>query len=204
MLFRSIEPFGACNQFVTLSTSKHGEQGRIQLNLLFQPAIIVKTRKNTSTFTSAGRTMTQLGSLPIAAGKGVLGVFKHKDKDHEHESLHDSIAAGKGVLHGIFKHKDHDHESLQDGRVSTSTALLSSPAPALQEAPVNNVLEPGLAAFPTKAYIDTPPGCNEPGMLQVVAASAVLSDDSKAYVVLRVGDKEVKTKHSAKTTHPEW
>ncbi|KAF8624817.1 hypothetical protein AX15_005704 [Amanita polypyramis BW_CC] len=176
----TIESFQACNQFVSLSTSKHGEQGRVQLSLLFQPLIIVKTRKNTSTFTSAGRTMTQLGGLPIAASKGVF----------------------QGVA-GVFKHKDRDSESLQDGRVPTSVPFPSAPPP--HETPTSDVLEPGQAAFPTKTSIDnTRPACNEPGMLRVVVTSATLSDDSKAYVVLRVGDKEVKTKHSAKTTHPEW
>ena len=49
---------------------------------MFQPEIIVKSRKNTSTFSTAGRAMTQFGGLPVQAGKGVFhgvtGVFKGK------------------------------------------------------------------------------------------------------------------------------
>jgi hypothetical protein len=53
---------------------------------MFQPEIIAKSRKSTSTFSTAGRAMTQFGGLPVSAGKGVLhgvtGVFKRKDDDH--------------------------------------------------------------------------------------------------------------------------
>lgn len=121
--------------------------------------------------------MTQLGGLPVSAGKdvlrGVAGVFKHhKDR----EALHDIHAPAASTVPAV-----------------------------LQEATTNDSLDSSLAAVPTKPSLDSnAPPSNEPGTLKVVVVNGSLSDDSKAYLVLRVGDKEVKTKHSAKTTHPEW
>ncbi|KAK2462016.1 hypothetical protein APHAL10511_006479 [Amanita phalloides] len=222
-----IEAFQAHDQVVTLS-GKHGEKGFVRVNLLFQPKIIVKTRKNTSTFTSAGRAMTQLGGFPVSAGKGVLqgvaGVFKHKDSESslvapppptrpEETSTSAArvvglpVSAGKGVLHGVagvFKHRDH-HEPLHDAH--TSAAPIPIPtlalAPPPEETVTNNALQP--SPVPTHSSIDSNgPPSNEAGTLRVGVISGSLSDDSKAYVVLRVGDREVKTKHSAKTARPEW
>lgn len=125
--------------------------------------------------------MTVLGGLPVSAGKGVLhgvtGVFKHR-KDRDHKSSHD---------------------------IPLIPAHPTAPA-ALQEATTTSSLESSLAGVPTKPSIDsTAPPSNEPGTLKVVVVNGTLSDESKAYVVLRVGNKEVKTKHSAKATqHPEW
>lgn len=83
----SIEPFAASEQIVSLSSVKHGEKGQIRVRLVFQPEIIAKSRKATSTFSSAGRAMTQIGVLPVSAGKGVVhgvaGVFKRKDKQED-------------------------------------------------------------------------------------------------------------------------
>lgn len=57
---------------------------------MFQPEIIAKSRKATSTFSTAGRTVTQIGGLPVHAGKGVIhgvaGVFGRKH-EKERESL---------------------------------------------------------------------------------------------------------------------
>ncbi|EAU89251.1 transmembrane protein [Coprinopsis cinerea okayama7 len=70
---QSLEPFRATERIIALSTPKHGQKGRIRLQLLFNPMIIAKTRKTASTFTSVGgRAMTQIGALPVNAGKGVL------------------------------------------------------------------------------------------------------------------------------------
>lgn len=164
----NIEPLQATDQVIALSLPNSGEKGHIRLNLLFTPKIIAKSRKNTSTF-SAGRAMTQLGGLPVTAGKGVI---------HS--------------VTGVFKRGDNEV-------VPIPTAAVA------QAAPVENGSEPNQAAFPTKAAMDnTLPANQEPGILRVVAGSASLTDESKAYVVLRVGDREVKTKYSPKTNHPEW
>ena len=79
----------AVEQVVNLFSSKHGEKGEVRLRLVFQPKIVAKTRKQTSTFIGAGRAMTQIGTnigaIPLSAGKGVFhgvtGVFKHKEHE---------------------------------------------------------------------------------------------------------------------------
>jgi Ca2+-dependent lipid-binding protein len=84
-----IEPFQASELDLPLVT-KHGEKGHIKVRLMFQPEIIAKSRKNTSTFSSAGRAMTQIGGLPVHAGKGVItgvkGLF-HRDKGSDDDTL---------------------------------------------------------------------------------------------------------------------
>lgn len=67
---------------IHLVSTKHGEKGKVRLRLNFQPEIIAKTRKNTSTFTNAGRAMTTIGAMPISAGLGAFtSVFKHKEQE---------------------------------------------------------------------------------------------------------------------------
>ena len=143
--------------------------------------------------------MTQLGGLPVSAGKGILqgvgGVFKHhKDQGSSSSSSHVI------PLSPAKQHKDRDPESSHDIPLTSAYSTVPS---AIQEATTTSSFESSLAA--TKPSIDSnPPPSNEPGTLKVVVVNGSLSDESKAYVVLRVGNKEVKTKHSTKTTHPEW
>lgn len=72
-------------QVVNLVSPKLGEKGEVRLRLVFQPKIVAKTRKQTSTFLDAGRAMTQIGAIPLSAGKGVFqgvtGVFRHKEHE---------------------------------------------------------------------------------------------------------------------------
>jgi Ca2+-dependent lipid-binding protein len=81
-----LEPFQSVERTFDLSSSK-GQSGHVRLRLMFMPEIIAKSRKNTSTFSTAGRAMTQFGGLPVHAGKGVLhgvtGVFKKGNKDED-------------------------------------------------------------------------------------------------------------------------
>ncbi|KAJ7693677.1 C2 domain-containing protein [Mycena rosella] len=81
------EPFESVERTLDLVSAK-GQHGHIRVRLMFQPEIIAKSRKNTSTFSTAGRAMTQFGGLPVSAGKGVLhgvtGVFKKGGKEEEH------------------------------------------------------------------------------------------------------------------------
>ncbi|KAF6766075.1 transmembrane protein [Ephemerocybe angulata] len=72
----SIEAFELSEQNIPLYTPKHGQKGHVRVRLVFQPAIIAKTRKNTSTLTSTGRALTQIGGLPARGGTRVLNVFK--------------------------------------------------------------------------------------------------------------------------------
>ncbi|KAK7064548.1 C2 domain-containing protein [Favolaschia claudopus] len=81
-----LEPFEATERTLELQSSK-GPSGSVRVRLMFLPEIIAKSRKNTSTFSGAGRAMTQIGGMPIHAGKGVIhgvtGVFKKGHKDDE-------------------------------------------------------------------------------------------------------------------------
>ncbi|KAF8807280.1 transmembrane protein [Phlegmacium glaucopus] len=81
----TIEPMQSVERVISLVSTKHGEKGEVRLRLVFRPMIIAKTRKNTSTFTSAGRAMTTIGAMPLSAGLGVFhgvtGVFKHKEHE---------------------------------------------------------------------------------------------------------------------------
>jgi Ca2+-dependent lipid-binding protein len=169
-----IEPFEAQERLINLVTPKHGQKGQIRVRMVFQPEIIAKSRKNTSTFTSAGRAMTQFGGLPASAGRGVFhgvtGVFK-RDKEPEEPS---------GVPTG-----------LPAGQNSQPVGVSDHPQMAT-------------AAFPSAE--NSPPMTHEPGSLRVTVLDAkdLSHHDAKPYVTLRLGDKEIKTKHTAKTDTPQW
>jgi len=98
----SIEPLLAVEQVVNLVSPKLGEKGEVRLRLMFQPKIVAKTRKQTSTFMDAGRAMTQIGAIPLSAGKGVFqgvtGVFRHKEETIPEDSFGENPhAAGNNV-----------------------------------------------------------------------------------------------------------
>ncbi|RPD58353.1 tricalbin [Lentinus tigrinus ALCF2SS1-6] len=171
----NIEPFTAVERSLPLSSAKHGDKGEIRLRLLFTPEIIVKSRKNTSTFSTAGRAMTQFGHLPVGAGKGVI----------------------HGVT-GVFKRRN------SSGSESSSDDRRELPAGVVAK-PIDYAVEGGGAAFPASASASN--GNNaEPGTLRVVVKDAkdLSTADIKPYVVVRVGDKEQKTRHAHKTATPEW
>lgn len=172
-----LEPFRGIERTVTLSHHKIGDKGSVRIRLLFTPEIIVKARKNTSTFSTAGRAMTQIGHIPASAGKGVFhgvtGVFK-RDKDRGSDGSSDE----GGVP-----------DTLPAGQAS---APIGNGSGDYMEA----------AAFPSGNAGNR----KEPGTLRVVVKDAkdMATSDIKPYVTLRVGDKEVKTKHVSKTETPEW
>ncbi|KAG1757254.1 C2 domain-containing protein [Suillus lakei] len=182
---RDIEPFEAAEQMIELSSEKHGAKGHVTIRLIFQPEIIAKSRKATSTFSSAGRAMTQIGSLPFGAGKGVVrgigNVFK-RDFGGSHEKLEvphavPEAAAGQ-ASRPIGEHTANEY----------TTAPTASAFPSLSRTP----------------SLSGPP--SEPGTLRVTMISAkdVSMAETKPYAVIRVGDKEFKTKHGNKTSSPEW
>jgi Ca2+-dependent lipid-binding protein len=172
----TIEPFQANEQIVNLSSTKHGDQGSVRVRLVFQPEIIAKSRKATSTFTSAGRAMTTIGGLPVHAGKGVV----------------------HGVA-GIFKRKDN---SSDDDVVGSVPANLSS-GQATMPVAASDAKEMKVAAFPSSDDLHGP--SNEPGTLRVTVLDAkdLSQSDVKPYATIRLGDKEFKTKH-VKSLTPEW
>ncbi|KAG2155499.1 C2 domain-containing protein [Suillus clintonianus] len=180
---RDIEPFEAAEQVIELSSEKHGAKGHVAIRLIFQPEIIAKSRKATSTFSSAGRAMTQIGSLPFGAGKGVVrgigNVFK-RDFGGSHEKL-DVPHAVPEVAAGQASRPIGEQTAGED----------TTPAPVF----------PSLSRTPSASG---PP--SEPGTLRVTMMSAkdVSMAETKPYAVIRVGDKEFKTKHGNKTSSPEW
>ncbi|KAG1783596.1 C2 domain-containing protein [Suillus placidus] len=180
-----IEPFEAAEQIIELSSEKHGAKGHVAIRLIFQPEIIAKSRKATSTFSSAGRAMTQIGSLPFGAGKGVVrgigNVFK-REFGGSHEKL-DVPPAIPEAAAGQASRPIGEHTADEDTNVTAPSAFLSlSRTPSLLGPP------------------------SEPGTLRVTMISAkdVSMADTKPYAVIRVGDKEFKTKHGIKTSSPEW
>ncbi|KAG2156538.1 C2 domain-containing protein [Suillus bovinus] len=182
---RDIEPFEAAEQIIELTSEKHGAKGYIAIRLVFQPEIIAKSRKQTSTFSSAGRAMTHIGSLPFGAGKGVVRGIGHvfkKDFGNSHEKLDVPHAIPEAAA-GQASRPIGEHTT--DEATSAPTA---SPFFSLSRTP----------------SLSGPP--SEPGTLRVTMISAkdVSMADAKPYAVMRVGDKEFKTKHGNKTSSPEW
>jgi len=180
-----IEPLVAIDRTLALSSEKRGAKGQIEISMVFQPGIIMRARKSTSTFSAAGRTMTAIGSAPISAGKGVLqgvaGVFR-RGKDSEDE-------------HNFF------------GR-STQPEPKAVAVPDIQGTQISQPVRDGerlggLSAADTNGH-SAPP---ESGVLKVLILDAkdlVGGPDVKPYAVARIGEKEFKTKHTGKTVAPEW
>ena len=147
----------------------------------------MKSRKSTSTFSAAGRTMTAIGSAPISAGKGVLqgvaGVFR-RGKDSEDE-------------HSFF------------GFSSSSASEPKAVAPNVPGTQVSHqpVGEGERSAVATASDTNGQSAPQEPGVLRVSILDAkdlTGGPDVKPYAVVRLGEKEFKTKHAGKTVAPEW
>ncbi len=185
-----LEPFAAVERTILLSHDKHGEQGEIKLKFLFTPEIIARRRKQTSTFSSAGRAMTQIGGLPFAGVKEVghgVGKVGH-------------------TVGGVFK-RDHAKKNSVD--TSNGSSMLEAPS-GQSSAPLGTTDGNGMA-FPAKVGMDAgemqlP---SEPGVLRVGIIGAKdlpvhEGDMPKPYVVVKIADKEQKTKHAGKTVTPEW
>lgn len=178
-----LEPFNGVEREISLSHNKHGDKGRVSVRLMFQPEIIVKSRKNTSTFSTAGRAMTQIGHLPVGAGKGVL----------------------HGVT-GVFR-RGNGSDS-EDDKVSVKD-FSTMPAAGQASMPLNGngtSLSAAAAGFATSnGNASTTALAAEPGTLRVTVLDAkdLSTADVKPFVTVRIGDKEQKTKH-VKSATPEW
>lgn len=193
-----IEPFCAVEIPVRLSSGKPGARGEIRVRLVFQPEIIAKSRKNTSTFSAAGRAMTQIGSAPLGAGKGVMhgvgnvgklgkGMFGRQPKTIEE-------ANDMGMTEPVVA---------QTPVAPPSRALPTAPAPAVPRAVDTAIAHTAIVEEP--AQPQTPSG----GIMKVTIVGAKdvpLGGESsvKPYVLLRAGKDEFKTKHSGKTQAPQW
>jgi Ca2+-dependent lipid-binding protein len=170
-----LEPFQSTERSLYLSHQKHGDKGEIRIRLLFTPEIIAKARKNTSTFSTAGRAMTNIGHIPANAGKGVLGVFK-REKDY----------AKNG--------KDDDAQSIPE--LPAGQASL----PARMSESITSVGRTSVDANGSSLASSIAPGALK---VTVISAKDLSTSDVKPYVTARLGDREHKTKHS-KSANPEW
>jgi C2 domain len=147
--------------------------------------------------------MTQVGALPLGAGKGLM---------------HGVEAAGKNVI-GVF---------MRDHGVSGSKTSLEIPPNGHPRKSLDNILPTTQLSRPAdytdRAFAELPPSNIVPaqvsnggprvpddfGVLKVTIlgakdlVGASVGDTVKPYVVVKVGDKEQKTKHTGKTVTPEW
>lgn len=178
-----IEPFEAAERIVSLSHAKHGDKGHIRVRFMFQPEIIARTRTKTSTFSSAGRAVTQIGGLPLAGG----------------EKVFHGVGRVGGGIGKVFKR---DHAKAQESISSAEDAPAGQSS--VPVAPDSSSLH-GSAVFPSTPGNGRGSPTQDAGTLRVTVLDAKdLSDnDAKPYVTIRVGDKEYKTKH-IKGAAPQW
>ncbi|KAG8807297.1 hypothetical protein FRC17_004528 [Serendipita sp. 399] len=206
-------------QSLPLHSSKLGQKGFVRVRLLFTPQIVAKSRKSTSTFSAAGRAVTQVGAAPISVGKGVVGGVGAAGKG----MVGGVTSVGKGVK-GIFGGK----KSVEVGDIGSpttpATASTTSPPntagmPAVHEPPSTQIVEPipgapGVPGYSVSNNSQTFPstsanGGSLEGTLRVVVQQGRDLADSdgdqvRPYVILTLGGKELKTKHLSKTNNPDW
>jgi hypothetical protein len=214
----TLEPFIAEERIVHLSNGKSGEKGTIRVNLVFQPEVIMRERKNTSTFSNAGRTMTMVGAAPIAVTKGVgkgvfvggkgvalgvgsvggfagrhLGLLKKKDAvgDEGPEEAH--VPNGEVTAHDFVAANEPGSGAANNGAGDGLDVAATA-----TDAPTASAFAEGMATGST----------SESGILSVTCVSAqglpTGSHEAKAYLHLKLGDKSLKTAHGKASSEPEW
>ncbi|KAG9128333.1 hypothetical protein FRC07_000841 [Ceratobasidium sp. 392] len=186
-----LAPFESTVRTITLSSPKHGEKGQIRIRMVFRPEIIAKARTKTSTFSTAGRAMTQMGGLPLGAGRSVgrkaRGLFGRGDKDSSAEDLPEPAPAPVPVP--VVEGNGNANGSANGAANGTLGGSMGSAA--------------GMAAKPMASPA---PG---PGTLRVTLlrardlAGIEEGDVAKPFVVLKIGDRDHKSKH-VKSNTPEW
>jgi Ca2+-dependent lipid-binding protein len=200
-----LEPFVSIEKPVQLHHPKLGNKASVRLRFIFTPEIIAKSRKNTSTFSTAGRAMTQIGVTPVVVGKGVVtGVVTGVGMGVG--------TVGKGVK-SIFK-KEGSKITIEEPVVlEVPSASVSQPVPVSAVQLGQNGAGSGSAmAFPQRST--SPPVSNYssitlPGTLrvEVIEGSDLMAADGdpvRPYVVASIGETEHKTKHVSKTNTPLW
>ncbi len=200
----SLEPFEATEQHVQLVSSKHGRKGTVHIRMVFQPEVIMRTRKNTSTFSNAGRAMTTVAGAPIAVGKGVGKGVVHGGMGVVHGVGHVGGFAGRLVKRGHSKNGSEDavlEEAYQlapppaEGVEAVDLGVTNGGASPAQDISMASALREGAAAPQI-----------EGGTLLVtcVTAKELQGGDVKPYLQLKLGTKTHKTGHSHKGNAPEW
>lgn len=197
-----IEPLIAIERTLTLSSEKRGAKGQITIRIVFQPEIIMRSRKGTSTFSAAGRTMTAIGTAPISAGKGVLqGVASVFKRGHGEDGPH---VPGFGAVNVFKRGHSEDGPNVSGlGTVPESKAV-----PDISGTQVSQPVTDGEHVVPVVSSGTDGHGTpTDPGILKVSVLDAkdlIGGLDVKPYAVVRIGEKEFKTKHAGKTVAPEW
>jgi Ca2+-dependent lipid-binding protein len=211
-----LEPFEASEIDVPIQTIKHGSRGYVRVRLVFSPEMIMRSRKNTSTFSAAGRTLTSVGTAPIAVGKGVgKGVF----------------AGGKGVAHGVgalggfagrkvglVRKKDrsgHDvfvEEPFEEvdniATEETGERDVYSTSGASFEAP-DHTREPTdspRTISKKQSYASFGEGKRNVSVtcLKGKEIDGTSTGEIKPYVHVQIGKKHHSTSHAKKSSEPEW
>ncbi|KAF9513783.1 hypothetical protein BS47DRAFT_1343789 [Hydnum rufescens UP504] len=205
----ALEPFQATKLSLPLVDPELGPKGEIHLRLVFTPEIIARSRKSTSTFSMAGRALTHVGTLPFGATRTFAGgIGESPAISGESPARHRGVASGIGgvgnIARGFFK-KDKE-KAIDEADEQNELPIISHPSKDSQPAvvPVGDHTFPSVVPEISTGRV-TPP--REQGILRgvIVGAKNLVSGDSiKPYVVAKLGDKEVKTKHTAKTASPEW
>ncbi|KAH9081855.1 tricalbin [Lactarius deliciosus] len=158
----------ATERTLMLSSEKRGNKGQVSISMVFQPGIIVKSRKNTSTFSAAGRTMTAYWKRTSQRGE--------KDSDDGHS------------LFGLGAQPEH------------KAVIADNPGTQVSQ-PLGDEERLGVPAVTSSGVI----GHNAPlehGTLKVSILDAkdlIGGPDVKPYAIVRIGEKEHKTKHAGKT-----
>ncbi|WRT70761.1 uncharacterized protein IL334_007760 [Kwoniella shivajii] len=184
----ALEPFEQTELTLPVVSEKHGEKGSLDVKVLFQPEIIARTRMKTSTFSQAGRVVTQIGGVPLGVGKGVVH--------------------GGGAVIGGKKDKS-GKEVLVEPSTGTESPLpinqASEPsviAPELEGPSQSLGLTPGSNSTTLPIGEGNTP--NEPSTLSItVLAAKDIKAGTKPYVQIKLGGKTHKTDH-VKGSMPEW
>jgi Ca2+-dependent lipid-binding protein len=187
-----LESFQGTERICRLTSPKLGEKGEIRLQMTFQPEMVAKARKATSIIGSAGRAMTQVGTLPFGAGLSLVQGVEN---------------AGKAAKGAIFKKDYVQKPSVEGYNTAPAAPVPQHPdVPPVPAAPARvaagQVSQPIAAetAFPTVPTMSAENGSiPEAGTLRVTVLHAKdltqAHDDVKPYVILKLGEKEQKTKH---------
>jgi Ca2+-dependent lipid-binding protein len=211
----ALDPFQL--QSLDLPVMLEGKQyGTVQINVLFQPGIIARSRQKTNTFTA-----TTLGA-PVAVGKGVVAggsavvsgvgsvitaptrLFRKKDRSASHSAgsappMADPIAAGHPVPAVPVPIRD---VQLQPG------AAVSGPVEVVEElAPAGYMASTNFAATAPEVIPQ------EPGTLTVAVMGVKSlqpnseshgSKDLKPFISLKMGDRSVVKTDSGKGIDYDW
>lgn len=179
---------------------------------LMRALVIARSRQKTSTFSTAGRAITQIGGVPVGIGKGAI----HGGSAVVHGVGHGvgSVGGFAGRHIGLIKKKDKSgKEILVEAPEADGTANgggYGVPAgqnsePVGTERYGNGVPGPTATTLP----IGAGQGPDEPGVLSITVVSAKDlkgthgNGGAKPYVQLKMGSKTHKTGHQ-KAVDPEW